>query len=350
MQAAPRSGSVSLAQGQGGVETWELLQALIFSRVKLGKVGDGVGLDWPDDGATIPLPDGTHLVVTVDSYTVNPPFFPGGDIGSLAAAGTINDLVVMGSRPIAVLDSIVVEEGFPLSDLEAIVESFVSTLEQNMVALIGGDFKVMPKGQIDRIAITAVGLGLAKHPVVDKPKPGDKLILTGPVGDHGAVILLLQMGLGQAEELSTGLLRSDSKPLTRLVDVFEKNHAWIHAARDPTRSGLAGVLSEWARSTGTVIVLDSRAIPIRPPVRKYAEMLGVDPLYLASEGAAVLSVEPEAADKVLAEIKARGFEEAAIIGEVRASERYRGLVLLRTEVGGHRILEPPRGVLVPRIC
>ncbi|MEM2597185.1 MAG: AIR synthase related protein, partial [Thermofilum sp.] len=111
MPASLRSGAVSLAQGQGGVETWELLQALVFSRVKLGRVGEGVGLDWPDDGATIPLPDGTHLVVTVDSYTVNPPFFPGGNIGSLAAAGTINDVVVMGGRPLAALDSVVVEEG-----------------------------------------------------------------------------------------------------------------------------------------------------------------------------------------------------------------------------------------------
>jgi len=348
--ASLRSGAVSLAQGQGGVETWELLQALVFSRVKLGRVGEGVGLDWPDDGATIPLPDGTHLVVTVDSYTVNPPFFPGGNIGSLAAAGTINDVVVMGGRPLAALDSVVVEEGFPLGDLEVIIESFVSTLEQNGVALIGGDFKVMPKGQIDRITITAVGVGIAKHPIVDKPKPGDKLIVTGPVGDHGAVILLLQMGLERAEELSHGLLRSDARPLTPLVNVLEKHHAHVHAARDPTRSGVAGTLSEWAKSTGTIIVLDGGSIPVREPVRKYAEMLGVDPLYLASEGAAVLSVSPEAAGEVLEDLRASGFEEAAVIGEVRASERYRGLVLLKTEVGGHRILEPPRGVLVPRIC
>lgn len=350
MPSLLKDSSVSLAQGQGGVETWELLQSLIFSRVRLGKVRGGVGLDWPDDGATIPLPDGTHLVVTVDSYTVNPPFFPGGNIGSLAAAGTINDVVVMGGRPLAALDSVVVEEGFPLNDLDLIVESFVSTLEQSGVALIGGDFKVMPKGQIDRIAITAVGIGVAKHPIVDKPKPGDKLVVTGPTGDHGAVILLLQMGLGQAEELSHGMLRSDSRPLTPLVKILEKHHAHIHAARDPTRSGMAGVLSEWARSTGTIIVLDGRLVPIREPVRKYAEMLGVDPLYLASEGAAVLSVDPEVAEEVLEDLRTGGFEDAAIVGEVRASEKYRGLVLLKTEVGGHRILEPPRGILVPRVC
>jgi len=346
----PAAGFVSLAQGQGGVETWELLQALIFSRVRLGKVGGGVGLDWPDDGATIPLPDGTHLVVTIDAYTVNPPFFPGGNIGSLAATGTINDLAVMGARPLAVLDSIVVEEGFPLSDLEAVVDSLISTLEREGVALIGGDLKVMPKGHVDRITITTAGIGVARHPVVDKPRPGDKLIVTGPVGDHGAVILLSQMKLGDVEELSSGLLRSDLRPLTPLVRVIEKHREHIHAARDPTRSGLAGVLSEWARSTGTVMILEARSVPIREPVRRYAEMLGVDPLYLASEGAAVLSVDAGHAHEVLDDLRAVGFEEAAIVGEVRSSERYRGFVLLRTEVGGHRILEPPRGVIVPRIC
>ena len=343
-------GFVTLAQGQGGEETWELLASLVFSRVRVKSVAGGVGLDWPDDGATVPLPDGTHLVVSVDSYTVNPPFFPGGNIGSLAAAGTINDLVVMGARPVAALDTIVVEEGFPLSQLEEIVESMVSTFEKEGVALIGGDFKVMPKGQLDKVVVTTVGLGVAKRPIVDKPKPGDKLVVTGPVGDHGAVILLVQMGLGGAEEISQGLLKSDSKPLTRLLSVLEKHADSVHAARDPTRSGLAGILSEWARSTGTIMVVDSESVPVREPVRRYAEMLGVDPLYLASEGAAVLSVEPGSADAVVEDLRAAGFEEASIIGEVRVSEKFRGLVVLRTPVGGHRILEPPRGVLVPRIC
>lgn len=346
--------AVTLAHGSGGVETFELIKRLIVGRVEepLRRVGDGVGIDALDDGATIPLPTGEYLVITVDAYTVNPPFFPGGNIGTLAAAGSINDVLMMGGRPIAVLDSIVVEEGFPMSDLETIVQSFIEVLKSEGVALVGGDFKVMPRGQIDKIVIATVGVGMARRPIVDRPEPGDKIIVSDCVGDHGAVISLLQLGFTRrVEELERGLLRSDVRPLTKLmVPLLERYAPFITAARDPTRGGLGGVLNEWASRSGHLIVIDEAAIPVRESVRRYSEMLGVDPLYLASEGVAVLAVRSEVAEEVVDFMIDLGFENAKIVGEVKVSERLGGYVIARTAAGGYRVVEPPHGELVPRIC
>jgi len=331
----------------------ELLSKLIFARVayELKRVKGGVGIDKLDDGALIPVSDSEFLVVSIDSYTVNPPFFPGGSIGSLAAAGSLNDVIMMGGRPIAMLDSIVIEEGFPLVDLNIIVEDFLRILREENVALIGGDFKVMPKGHIDKIVITTVALGRTSNPIVDEVKPGDKIIVSDYVGDHGAVIMLLQMGLGdKVEELSSGALKSDVKPLSKIIPLMDKYKGGIHASRDPTRGGLAGVLNEWAKSSGLIIVLEESMIPVRESVERYSEMLGIDPLYLASEGVAILSVDPSLADGILEYMWKLGFENARIIGEVRSSEKFKGYVLARTSVGGFRIIEEPRGEIVPRIC
>lgn len=348
------NGYVRLAHGSGGVEMHELLDRILFGRIEPGlkRVEGGVGIDKPDDGSLIPLPDGSYLVVATDSYTVNPPFFPGGNIGSLAASGSINDVLMMGGRPLGILDSIVVEEGFPLEDLQAIIDSLVDVLRREGVPLIGGDFKVMPRGQLDRIIINTTAIGITRTPIVDEPRPGDKVIVTGPVGGHGAVIMLLQLNLAdKVEELKTGKLVSDARPLTGLMlPLIEKYAKYIHAARDPTRGGLAGVLNEWAKASGVSLVVDQRAIPVEEAVRRYSEMLGMDPLYLASEGVAVLSVDPSVAEEVLEYIRSLGYEEANIIGEVREHPKFRGYVLIKTTIGGYRILEPPRGELVPRIC
>ena len=344
---------VTLAHGSGGVEMSDLLEKIIFSRVKPGfrRVSSGVGLDEADDGSSIPLPGGGHLVVSVDSYTVNPPFFPGGNIGVLAAAGSINDVLVMGARPIAVLDSIVVEEGFSLRDLQVIVDSMISVLESEGVALIGGDFKVMPRGQVDKIVITTTAIGVAEKPIIDRPRPSDKILISDYIGEHGAVILMMQLGLSNIEEISKGLLKSDVKPLTKLmIPLLEKYRDCITAARDPTRGGLAGVLYEWAVKTGTLIVIDESQIPIKEPVKRYAESLGVDPLYLASEGVAVLALKSECAEEVLDYVRKQGFENARIIGEVRETELFKGYIAAETPIGGLRVVEPPRGELVPRIC
>lgn len=345
---------ITLAHGAGGFEMRELLERVLFSRLedRFKKVVGGVGIDLPDDAAAIPVPGGKYIIVSTDSYTVNPIFFPGGDIGLLAVAGSINDVLMLGGQPIALLDSIVVEEGFPLADLERIIDSMLSLIRSENIALIGGDFKVMPRGQIDRIIITTTCIGISDKPIVDIPQPGDKIVVTDYVGDHGAVILLTQMGFSDtSQELTSGQLKSDVKPLTRLMlPLLSKYRECINAARDPTRGGLAGVLNEWAQSNNVLIHLREADIPIREPVRRYAEALGVDPLYLASEGVAVLSIRSECAGEVIEFIRGLGFTSARVIGEVRKTDLFRGYVVAETSIGGLRLVEPPRGELVPRIC
>ncbi len=343
---------ITLAHGSGGKETGELVEMLIVSMVpeKLRKVGNGFGLDVLDDSALIPIAEDKYIAVTVDSYTVKPIFFPGGDIGRLAASGTINDLLMVGAKPVAALDAIVVEEGFPIKDLEKIVRSYVETLREEGVALIGGDFKVMPRGQVDGIVITSAGIGVVEgRPLLDtNVKPGDAIIVTGSIGDHGAAIMAAQQGL-EAEVK----IESDVKPLTRLMlPLLEKYREAIHAAGDPTRGGLAMLLNDWARKTSTVIAIEEERIPVKPQVREYAEMLGVDPLALANEGVAVLAVEADSAEEILDFIQRLGFTDANIIGKVYEAKdpRYAGRVLLKSVTGGVRILEPPSGEIVPRIC
>lgn len=344
-------GLVQLAHGSGGMEMAELLRLLFFERVpdRLKRVNGGVGIDKPDDSALIPIGEGKYVVISIDSYTVNPPFFPGGNIGTLAATGSINDVAVMGGVPLAVLDSIVVEEGFPLEDLEVIVESFIDILAKDDVRLVGGDFKVMPKGQLDKIVITTACLGLTDKPIVDAPREGDKIVVSGYLGDHGAVIMMCQLGECKSAEASG--LRSDVKSLAKVMkELNERLWPHIHAARDPTRGGLAGVLTEWASSGGLTIMVDESAVPVRRETAYYAGLLGIDPLYLASEGAVVLSVEGNYAEEALDVLRRHGFEQASIVGEVKRVRELEGLVVLKTVVGGRRLLEPPMGELVPRIC
>ncbi len=334
--------SVSLAMGGGGRETEEFVERIILPLVKLRKVGP-VGLDELEDGSTIPMGDGKQLVVSIDSYTVNPPFFPGGNIGKLAASGSMNDVAVMGAKPIALLDAIVVEEGFPLRDLKEIVKSLVEEAQSMGVALIGGDTKVMPKGSVDKIVISTVGIGIAEGPLLtlDRTRPGDKVLVTGPLGDHGAVILASQFGT-EVE------IKSDVRPIWPAVEALMKALGDdLHSAKDPTRGGLAMALNEIAERARVTIVLDESEVPLRPQVKAYADMLGVEPLALASEGQAVFTVKADRAEEALEALKRAGFEEAKIIGEVREGEP---LVVVKTQVGGLRVLEKPTGELVPRIC
>nr|WP_228546723.1 hydrogenase expression/formation protein HypE [Hyperthermus butylicus] len=342
---------ITLAHGSGGRETGEIVEKLIRPMVpeELWRVEGGWGLDVLDDSALIPLPDGRYLAFTVDSYTVKPLFFPGGDLGKLAASGVINDLLMAGAKPLAAVDAVVVEEGFPVEDLARILESLASTLAANKVALIGGDFKVVPKGDLDGVIITMAGVGVAEKPIVDtRIRDGDKIVVSGYLGDHGAAILSVREGIGLKLEVE-----SDVKPLTDLmIPLIERYADYIHAAGDPTRGGLAMLLNDWAKKNGLVIAIDEAKIPVREQVRAYAELLGVDPLALASEGAAVLAVDPLMAEEVVEFMRSLGYEEATIIGEVRVprQERHRGLVIAKTMAGGFRIVEPPSGELVPRIC
>lgn len=342
-------GVVTTLHGAGGAESWVIVEKLIRGKVpgNLWRVLGGVGLDALDDGSYIVVGD-SFIVFTSDSYTVKPIFFPGGDIGGLAASGVLNDLVMMGARPVAFMDNIVVEEGFPLRDLETVVGSMVKTLVDNNVALIGGDFKVMPRGEVDGIVISGFAIGVSvKPPIVDSVKPGDKIVVTNYIAEHGATILAAQLGM---LEDAKGL-RSDAKPLVKtILPVLEKYRDGVNAARDPTRGGLAATLNEWARSSGLTIIVDRGSIPVRIEVAEFLEMLGVDPLTLASEGVAVLSVRSSIVDDVVEELRRNG-ENPSVIGEVvepRSSE-LAGKVLAVTEVGGLTMI-PPNAYNLPRIC
>ncbi|MCS7128901.1 MAG: hydrogenase expression/formation protein HypE [Desulfurococcaceae archaeon] len=341
---------IELHHGAGSREMWELLNKLIVSKVPrdLMKTPGGYGIDALDDGAVVKV--GEHYVVlTVDTYTVNPIFFEGGDIGKLAVSGTLNDVVMMGARPIAFMDTIVVEEGFEIPLLEEIVESMTTLLKEEGVPLIGGDFKVMPRGSIDKITITGVGIGLTKKPVIDvNIEPGDVIIVTAPIAEHGAVILAHQLGL--SKEIMG--LKSDLRPLTRtILPVIERYVNGVHAARDPTRGGLAAILSEWAESTRLTILIDRSRVPMRSEVRDFLEAMGIDPLNVASEGVAVLAVERSIAEEVLNDLRRFGEVHASMIGEVvkPSNPIVRGKVVALTEVGGRTIVEA-KSINLPRIC
>lgn len=342
---------ITLAHGAGGRETSDIIEQLIRRKVprEYWRISGGTGLDELDDSALIPVGE-NYLAVTIDDYTVKPVKFPGGDLGVLAASGTINDLLMVGAKPLAALDGIIVEEGLSMEDLDSIIESYINTLVQEGVALIGGDFKVMPKGQLDGIVIASAGIGIVEgKPIRDSEiSPGDKIIVSGYIGDHGAAILSAQKTLGVEFDV-----KSDVRPLSKLMlPLLNRYRDNIHAANDPTRGGLAMTLNDWAKKSGNVILLEEERVPIREQVREYSEMLGVDPLSLASEGVAVLAVEGNRANEILSFIKSLGFTEAEIIGIVKRTreENYAGRVIARSVTGGYRIVEPPSGEIVPRIC
>ena len=334
---------ITLSHGTGGKESSNIIKKLFVEFFKLKRVNNGIGLDELDDGSTIPI-NGNEFVFTIDSYTVNPIFFSGGDIGKLAATGTINDIAVMGGIPLAVLDSIIVEEGFELETLNKIIKSFKNTLEDLNIALLGGDFKVMPKGSLDKIIITVAGIGMIEKRVTDSGlKPGDKIIVSGFIAEHGATILAQQMGIDPVESN----LRSDCKPILDAMQTALKIGG-VHAAKDPTRGGLATALNELAEKSSVSIKIHESLLPIREEVAGVCELLGVDPLYLASEGLLVLGVDPEYADEIVKSLKKIGYDRASIVGEV--GDKKPGYVFVETLVGGLRIVEPPSGVPLPRIC
>ncbi len=314
----------------------------------LKKFGGGCGIDVLDDGATFRV-NGVWVVMASDSFTVNPPVFPGGDIGHLAACGVINDVVMMGADPALALDDVVVEEGVDEEFVGKIMESFIDVLISEGVALVGGDFKVMPKGSLDKIIISATCVGLtAEDPIVDRVREGDVIVVTGPIGEHGAAVLAAQLGMSEGMEG----IRSDSKPLSRCVlPTIKKFRRYIHAARDPTRGGLAATLSEWVEGTDKAVVIRKADIPVRDEVREFLDAVGVDPLDMACEGVAAIAVEPDVAEDLVRCLKSCGEHRAAVIGEViKAPDPIlAGRVIGVTEIGGRVVIEP-RPVSLPRIC
>lgn len=335
---------VELAHGAGGVAMGKLIKEIILPLIERRRVHSGIGLDELDDGATIPLGD-VNLVVTTDGHTVDPIFFPGGDIGRLAISGTVNDILMMGADPVAVTCAVIVEEGFPIADLKRIIRSINDTCNEAEVALIAGDTKVMPKGRLDKIVLATTGIGIAKGMVVcdNGIKVGDKIILTGTVGDHGIALLAAREGISFETRLE-----SDVAPLNETIKAA-LSVGGITAMKDPTRGGLAAALNDWAKKNRVSIWVKEESIPIREEVVAASEMLGIDPLEVTCEGKAIIAVRPEKAEEVLEKVKATKYgRNASIIGEVRKERP--GYVIMETVVGGKRIIEEPYGEPIPRVC
>ncbi|MCQ8893149.1 MAG: hydrogenase expression/formation protein HypE [Methanolinea sp.] len=329
---------VTLMHGAGGEVMGELLQ--ILTRLSHRNAG-GIGLEALDDGAIIPL-GGQNVVFTTDSHVVRPIFFPGGDIGRLAVCGTVNDLAMMGGRPIALSCSMVIEEGFDTADLERIVRSMDAALGECGASIVTGDTKVMEKGALDGIVVNTAGIGVARTVVRDCTlKPGDAIIVNGTLGDHGMTIMAERAGLSLGSQL-----QSDVAPLWTLVE-RALDAGEVHAMKDPTRGGFASAINEMARKSGVCVRVREEDVPIRRSVRSASEMLGIDPLQVANEGKVVMGVVRDDAEAVLAALRSHPYgREAAIIGEVSEGSG----VILETAIGGERFIEPPIGDPVPRVC
>ena len=290
---------------------------------------------------------GARLAFTTDSYVVTPLFFPGGDIGRLAVNGTVNDLAMAGARPLYLSAAFILEEGFPLGDLERVVASMAGAAGAADVLLVTGDTKVVDRGKADGCFITTTGIGIVEHGgeiSASRARAGDRVILSGPIAEHGMAIMATRAEL----ELETPIA-SDTAPLHGLVRDMLDTGGEVHCLRDPTRGGVATALCEIARQSGVGMVLDEDAVPVREPVRGLCELLGFDPLYVANEGRLLAVVAAADAERVLARMRGRPEGGGArIIGEV-VDDPAR-LVVLRTRVGGRRIVDPLPGEQLPRIC
>lgn len=335
---------VNMMHGAGGEVMGELLVTL--TAFKHNNAG-GIGLESLDDGSTFEI-GGKTVVLTTDSHVVKPIFFPGGDIGRVAVSGTINDLAVMGARPVALTCAMVIEEGFPIADLEKIVASMDEALGEAGAAIITGDTKVVEKGSLDGIVINTAGVGVVdgdSYLIRDKAlAPGDKIIVSGTLGDHGLAIVAHREGFDLGDQL-----KSDVAPLYTMIAgaVRSAPAGAVHAMKDPTRGGFAACINEMARKAGVKVVVDQEAVPIRESVASAGGLLGIDPLQVANEGKCVMGVAADAADAVLAALRSHPLgKNAAIIGEVVEGSG----VVMRTRIGGERFIEPPMGDPVPRVC
>ena len=334
------SAHVTLKQGAGGRAMRGLIERL-FVRDFAALPFDGVGVEAMDDGAAVKIGD-DWLVITTDSHVIHPIVFPGGDIGKLSICGTVNDLAMMGAtRVLGLTCSVILEEGFPLSSLEAIQRSMLAACIEANAPVVTGDTKVMGRGEIDGIVLNTCGIGLTRTLVRDNGlRPGDRILVTGSIGEHGLAVMAARHGIA-----IEGDLVSDVAPLGSLVDTIVAD---VTAMKDPTRGGVASALHEMASKSGVGIVLEERAIPVLPAVRAVGELLGIDPLHVANEGKALLGVRPENAERVLAALRSHPLgARAAIIGTCVAERP--GSIVLDTGFG-RRLLAEPEDEPLPRIC
>lgn len=331
---------IVLGHGSGGKLSAELLESVFlpaFSNPTLDKL---------DDQAVLQI-NGSRLAFTTDSFVVTPIFFPGGDIGRLAINGTVNDLAMSGARPRYLAAAFILEEGLSMDELRRIVASMSECAKAAGVQLVTGDTKVVNRGKGDKVFISTTGIGLVERPVnisADRAQPGDKIILSGYIGDHGMAIL------SQRENLEfEGVIESDCAPLHTLVSDMLDVCAHVRCLRDPTRGGVATVLNEIAVRSKVGMHLSETAIPIRETVRGACEILGLDPMYVANEGKLVAIVPPESADAIVDRMRENPHgHDACIIGEVVSD--HSGMVLMSTGIGGTRVVDTLFGEQLPRIC
>ncbi len=336
-----RNGRVDLSHGAGGRASAQLIDEIFRAAF------DNPILNRGDDQAAFDVPAG-RMVMSTDAYVISPLFFPGGDIGSLAVHGTINDVAMAGARPLHLAASYIIEEGFPLADLQRIAVSMGRAARDAGVAIVTGDTKVVERGKGDGVFITTTGVGLVPPGLVlsaDRARPGDLVILSGTIGDHGVAVMSKRNNLG----FETDIL-SDSAALHGLVALMVDVAAVsLRVMRDPTRGGLATTLNEIAQQSGVGFRIDEQAIPVRPAVQAACELLGLDPLYVANEGKLIAIVAPQAAATLLAAMRGHPLGlDAALIGEVTADDQC--FVQMTTSFGGGRIVDWLAGEQLPRIC
>lgn len=331
---------ISMAYGSGGKKTSELIESILvpaFSNSELNKLSDGAYLDAGRG----------RLAFSTDSFVIRPLFFPGGDIGKLSVCGTVNDVSVCGGIPKYISLSFIIEEGFPTEDLKRIVGSIKKTADSCGVKIVTGDTKVVEKNHCDGIYINTSGIGLVDDEVdlgVHRISPGDKVIVSGTVGDHGMAIMAARENLFESDSL-----KSDCAPLNNLTRLALQYKSGIKIMRDPTRGGLATTLKEFIENSPVGIKIYKDLIPVRKEVMSACEILGIDPLYAANEGKLVMIVSSDIAEDVLNKLKSDELgKNAAIIGEVTADAR--GKLLLDTGIGSVRVIDKLSGSQLPRIC
>jgi hydrogenase expression/formation protein HypE len=336
---------IVLGHGSGGKLTADLIDKIFlpaFSNPILDKL---------DDQAVMTI-GGARLAFTTDSFVVTPIFFPGGDIGRLAVHGTVNDLAMSGARPLYLSAAFILEEGLPVDDLRRVVESMRAAAEEAGVQFVTGDTKVVNRGKGDQIFITTTGIGVIVGGVsisADRARPGDTIILSGYIGDHGMAIMSQREGLEFEGAIESDCASLNSLVATMLATPPVGGLDFIHCLRDPTRGGAATTLNEIAKRARVGMVLREQSIPVRESVKGACEVLGLDPLYVANEGKLLAIVLPEMAEVVLQQMRQHELgRDAAIIGEVVAD--HPGMVLMKTEIGGTRVLDVMFGEQLPRIC
>ena len=333
--------AIVMGHGSGGQMTQSLIARYFMPAFSNPALLQG------NDFASIPNRTGGRLAVSTDAHIVSPLFFPGGDIGRLAVSGTINDISMSGGTPLCLTASFIIEEGFSTGDLERIIQSMAATALEAGVPIVAGDTKVVEKGKADGIFISTSGLAWIPDNVSiggAQAKPGDAVLISGTLGDHGIAVLSARGNLGLESDI-----RSDVAPLNRLIGSVLEVTPSVHVLRDPTRGGLATTLIEIAQQSHVCINLEENAIPIQPAVRTACEMLGFDPLYVANEGKVIVILPQESVSQVLSCLHSTDYEKnAALIGIVQAEPANR--VLLKTNLGTTRVLDMLAGEMLPRIC